>query len=180
VLADSADGSLADEDPPRIGRLLEPSSGVHRVAGHHELGRLRLPARDHLAAVHAEADRDSIHQRGVGPDAIAQVDRRKERPGGIVVVGNRQPEHRHDRVADELLDPTAVLLDGIAGNGEEPAEERPDVLGIERLAERGRADDVGEQDRDEPALFAHGGMIAASPQARQDEDRTISALDRLI
>ena len=55
-----------------------------------------------------------------------------------------QAEYSHHGVADVLLDPTAVLLDGVASDGEQPCEERADVLRVERLAQRRRADHVGE------------------------------------
>jgi hypothetical protein len=54
-------------------------------------------------------------------------------------------EHGHHRVADVLLDPTAMLVDGLACNREQARKERPNILRIERLAERCRADDVGSQ-----------------------------------
>ena len=57
-------------------------------------------------------------------------------------------EDGHDRVADELLDRAAVALDGAAGGGEVAVEHAPQRLGVERLRELGRLDEVGEKDRD--------------------------------
>jgi hypothetical protein len=50
-------------------------------------------------------------------------------------------------------------------------EEGSDVLGVERLAARGEAGEVCEQDRDRPALLVDRGLIAAAmgaPQALQN------------
>ena len=64
----------------------------------------------------------------------------------VVLVRDRNPEDRHDRVADELLDGAAVALDDRAQILEVAAHARAQRLRIGRLAERGRADEVAEED----------------------------------
>ena len=44
-------------------------------------------------------------------DGIAHLDRRPHRAQRVVLVDVRQPEDRHRRVADELLDRAAVALE---------------------------------------------------------------------
>ena len=54
------------------------------------------------------------------------------------------------------------LLDHLPRDREVARHQRPDILGIERLAEPGRADSVGEQDGDEPPLLGHGRIVRGS------------------
>jgi len=69
-------------------------------------------------------------------------------------VRERRPEHRHHRVADELLNRSTVPLE----LGTDPrvvgAEQRLDVLGVELLRTGREADEVTEQTRDHLALRA--------------------------
>src|SRR4029079_3432798 len=63
---------------------------------------------------------------------------------------------RHDRVADELLHGSAVALENDAQVLEVAAHARTECLGVGRLAERRRADEVAEEDGDDLALLARG------------------------
>ncbi len=65
---------------------------------------------------------------------------------------DRRAPHRHDRVADELLDRAAVAADHLAGEVEVAAERVADVLGVALLGEGREPDEVGEQHRDETSL----------------------------
>jgi hypothetical protein len=62
-------------------------------------------------------------------------------------------EEPDNRVADELLHDAAVLLERHAHDLVEATEPQPHVLDVERLRSGGRADDVGEERRDCPALL---------------------------
>ena len=91
---------------------------------------------------------------------------------------DRDPEHSHHRVADELLHRAAVALDDRLHPLEVAGKQRPDRLRVGRLPERRRADDVAEQDGHDlallrrpcdrrcPALGAElerlGGLVAAN------------------
>ena len=58
-------------------------------------------------------DPEPLRERGVQPlDRTLHVERGPHRPEGIVLVYLRETEHRHHRVADELLHDAAVALDG--------------------------------------------------------------------
>jgi hypothetical protein len=69
-------------------------------------------------------------------------------------VGRGDPEDRHHRVPDELLDAAAVTLENRPQIFEVPPHPRAQGLGIGRLAERGRADEVAEENGDDLALLA--------------------------
>ena len=45
------------------------------------------------------------------PDRVDEVECRPHRPLGVVLLRDRRAPHRHDRVADELLDRPAVATD---------------------------------------------------------------------
>ena len=76
---------------------------------------------------------------------------RLDRAQRVVVVADRQPEDRDDRVADDLLDRAAVRLEDRAHLIEVEGQDLAQRLRIEALAERGRALQVGVDDRREAA-----------------------------
>src|SRR5204862_4975962 len=59
----------------------------------------------------------------------------------------RQSEDGHDCVADELLDGAPLAFEDRLHRLEVPAQNLPERLGIERLAETRRAHEVREEDR---------------------------------
>ena len=71
---------------------------------------------------------------------------------GIVLVGHGDAEEGGDPVAHEGVDDAAELLDGSRHAADALADQRLHLLGSQPLADRGRADDVGEQRRDGPKL----------------------------
>ena len=125
--------------------LLEARGHVHGVTCRQPLRR----AGDHLAT----ADADSALDAQCGQRRL-HLRRRPQRAHGIVLVHRRQPEDRHHRVADELLDDPAVALDDRLHALEVAREQGTERLGVERLAESRRSGDVTEQDRDDLALLA--------------------------
>ena len=107
-------GQLTDKDVARGGRLLEARCGVDGVAGYEPLTEVGV-ARDHLAGIHADLHLHSAARRACKASIQAGKGslHLKGRAGGpkrVVLVKDRQPEDRHHRVADELLDGGAVLL----------------------------------------------------------------------
>ena len=108
------------------GRLLEAGCDVDGIAGDE---RLALSADDDLAGVDADPSLEPVlrdrgaHLRG-GPN----------RAQGVVLVRDRDPEHGHHRVADELLDRAAVALDDRAEILEVAAHAGAQRLRIGRLA----------------------------------------------
>ena len=75
-----------------------------------------------------------------------------DRALGVVLVGGGRSPHRHHRVADELLDRAAVPLDDPPRQLEVAGQQLARLLGVALLGEGREADQVGEQDRHQPAL----------------------------
>ena len=72
---------------------------------------------------------------------------------GVVLEGRGRAEDGHHRIADELLDRAAGELDLLAHRVVEPLELYPHALRVSIACVRGRPDEVGEENRDELALF---------------------------
>ena len=87
----------------------------------------------------------------------------------VVFLGHRRAPDGHHCVADELLHHAAVALDHPAGCLEVARLQLADVLEVAALAERGVADEVGEQDRDEPPLGDR--HIRRRPRRRRRRER---------
>jgi hypothetical protein len=100
---------------------------------------------------------------GLGGDAISQFKRRGERPQYVVAVRLGQSKNSHHGVSDKLFGGSAVGGHDLPGECVLPAEQGAHVLGIERLAELGRAGHVGEEDRDDPAFFRHRESRCSAP-----------------
>ena len=81
-----------------------------------------------------------------------ELDRGADRALGVVLVGDRRAPHRHDRIADELLDRPAVPGDDRPADLEVAGEQLLDLLGIAALGQGRERDEVDEQDRHEAPL----------------------------
>ena len=127
-------------------------------AGPARLAGLRVGRGQDLPGVHAgpdlHLDSEALSELVVHsfePSLHAQ--RGSKGSGGIVLVRDRDAEHGHDRVPDELLDSPALGLDLLAHRGEVGAHYILETFGVQALAECGRTGDVREQDRDQAALL---------------------------
>ena len=78
-------------------------------------------------------------------------------------MGGRRAEQRQHAVAGQILDGAAEALDRVHHPGDRVADHEAHLLGVELLAERGRADEVGRERRDDTALLAHGRLSAHGP-----------------
>ena len=159
-VADGVVRRFAHDNIIWLGLLLEARGKVHGVAGGHRCATERVADHDL-----ARLDPDPCLQ----PDALARLrvpadldealaDRQRGADGTfrIVLVGLRQTEDGHHRVAAELLDGAAAPLDLLGGKLEELAHESADDLRIELLAERRRSRQVREERRhDASFLYAH-------------------------
>ena len=172
---DQLAGERPDQHLVRAGGLLEARGDVDGVAGDEPLPRCRI-ARDDLAGVDAGAvlERDAEArvelgvqslERGLHPGGGAH------RPLGVVLVQVREAEDRHHGVADELLDGPAVALELAAHHVEVARHHGPKRLRVEPLADRGRADEVREDDRDRLSDLACGldGVKRRAAEAAQAE-----------
>jgi hypothetical protein len=96
-------------------------------------------------------------------------------------VQRRHAEHRHHRVADELLDRAAVPLERRLHSVEVARHHLPERLGIESLAELRRADDVGEDDRHDLPRLARRVRVfesSAAAAAKASVGRVLAAARR--
>ena len=144
---------VADEHVARLSRRLDPRCRVDDVAGNHPLVR-RIQRDGRFAGEDAGAgserrDADLFSQ---GLDRLGQLERGPHGPLGVVLVRHRRAPHRHDRIADELLDHAAVAPDQAATGLEVPGQEVANLLRVAGLGERRESDEVREHDRDEPPL----------------------------
>ena len=154
-------GVLADAHRPRGRGLLHPR---RHVDGH---------AADAVVAVDATAEQhlpgvDAHPQAEVGVAMSRQHVLRHRATGlqngqprqhgalGIVLVRHWRAKHRQQTVAGVLQDPALVLLDDRGEAFQRPVHHRADFFRVQMLTQSGRADDVGEQHRDQPELLAAG------------------------
>ncbi len=151
-------GRLAEQDLVRLRCLLQAGGDVDRVPGRQPL----LGAGDDLPGVDpgAQAERDAV----VALELLVQPGERGADSGGraqraqrVVLVRDRDAEHRHHRVPDELLHRAAVALDLGPDRLEVAGEHVAQALGVEPLPERRRAGHVAEEDGDDLALLSRGG-----------------------
>ena len=131
-VADEPERRVAGEDPVRPGLLLETLGGDDRRPG-----RERMPARgiagDHLSRL----DSDPRHEPEVG-DRTADLDGRPHGAEGVVLVGDGNAEDGHHRIADVLLDGSAVTLDGAARGRVVALLDGPQRLRVEAVEELAR------------------------------------------
>jgi hypothetical protein len=137
----------------RRGRL-EARGRVDDVAGDHRLAELRPGAERDQRLAGVDGDPDLHVEPLEGLHVVADRERRPHRALRVVAVGRRSPEDGHDRVADELLDHAAERLELAANEVVVGREERPDVLRVEHFGPGGEADEIDEDDRNEPPLVA--------------------------
>ena len=171
------------QDLAGLGSGLQARRRVHDLTGHEQLSGGAF-ARGGLARLDAHPHVERLSEpRGAAESAHAGADReaRSDRAHRVVLVDVRQPEDRHDGVADELLRPPAQVLQLLRGGGEELSEDLPRSLGVEALREAGGVHEVGEEDRDDLALLGaqrradDGAAVRAEPGVvgeRMAADRT--------
>ena len=145
---------LADQDPVHRRRRLQPRRGVDDIAGGHSFA-LGGPGAERDQGL-ARVDGDSHLELLLLDRPVADLERRTHRAFRVVLVRRGCAEQRYDGVADELLDGAAEALELGTKVPVVRREQRPHVLRVELLRTRGEADEVGEQDRHDLPLLAHG------------------------
>jgi hypothetical protein len=152
-------------------RLLEACGNVHGVPRRKPL----LGPGDHFAGGNADSPLDAeLRNRGLHLDGGAN------RSQCVVLMDGRNAEHRHNRIADELLDRAAVPLDDRLHPLEIPGEERPQRFGVEPLAELCRPGDVTEEDGDDLPLLARRPATSEVPQCGQKEKSPALSRPQLV
>ena len=97
------------------------------------------------------------HLLGVLLDRVLHPERRVARPHGVVLVGERRAEERHDPVAHDLVDGALVAVDGLHHPLEHGVEELARLLGVAVGEQLHRALEVGEEHGDLLALALERG-----------------------
>ena len=119
---------------------------------------------DDLARIetHPHSDIESglaPHVRGERPQLARHLERRRAGALGVILVGDRCPEERHDAVAGVLVDGSLVAVDAVSEDPEEAIEETMPFLGIDALGELHGLCDVGEEDGDRLALALERALV---------------------
>ncbi len=181
--AGEALGRLADGDRSGLGRGLKAGRDVHGVADH-GVAVAHL-AGEHLARVDADPEGEidagdllvdlvhgALHGKAGADGAL-----------GVVLVGDRRAEDRHDVVADELVDGPAEAGHLLAKPLEGTVHHRLEGLGVHPLGDGGVTRQVGENDGGLATLlgpdFRYGGgcgcrgggaRLAGQPRAALDAE----------
>jgi hypothetical protein len=147
-----------DHDRAGIGDLLHPRGQVrslsHRGVVHVEIAA--DGAHDDLPGVQPDTDLDHGRVRAsyvfrVLLHAFLHPDRRIAGPHGVVLMGERRAEQRHDPVAHHLVDRALIAVDGLHHPFEHRIEEFAGLLGIAISEQLHGALEVGEE---------HGHLLA--------------------
>ena len=168
--------------PPHRGDALQAGGRVDHVAGDHSLGPPGRRQRDkRLPGGDANPYRQAARSGGLVQllDGLQDAQAGPDGPLRVVLVGDRRAEHRHHRVADELLDGAPEPLDlgpnraeVIGATGPGRPRDRPGPTG-------GEPDQVAEQHRDDLALLAGRGPWPGGRPPQRPQNRTPSELERL-
>ncbi len=164
VALDQVQGRARDQDAARARELFQPRRQVCRLTDrrvvHVEIA-VDGP-HDDLARVEPDPD---LHVDTVRPARLRRValhellhpQRRVAGADGMVLVGHRRAEQRHDPIAHHLVDGALVAVDRLHHPLEDGVQELPGLLGIPIGEELHRAFHVGEQHRHLLALALQCG-----------------------
>ena len=183
---DQAVRLLSEEDLHRRSVLFEARGDVHGVAGHEPMSDAHVTGH-HLAGVHArpvlEPDAVDLLETGVDANELfLHLGGGPDRAERVVLVELRQPEDRHDRVSDVLLDGPTVLLQHGAHRVEVLVQDLAKGLGVQPLGEGRGSLQVREDDRDGLAdLFGDDldrGQLGAAHAAHAEPIRVLLTATR--
>ena len=163
----------ADQDLARWRGLLQPGRHVDGVARHERLAFAGHDLAGIDAGTEGEGDGELLSEPG---QPLADLGHRAHRTQRIVLVGDRDPEHRHRGVSDELLDRAAVPLHDQADLLEVAPHRPSHRLRVEPLAQGGRSGHVTEDDGDGLSHLARCGRRRERSSARAAELEPVRAL----
>ena len=139
---------LADENGAWLGRRLQSARGVHQVPGHHALAG-SPDSHSRLSRKNARARLDARPELRYG---AYKVEGRPHCAFRVVLLGSRGAPHCHHGIADELLYVAAITADHLTRQLEVARQGLAHLLRILALGEGREADEVREQDADQPEL----------------------------
>ncbi len=127
----------AEENAARLRKLLHPGREVRRLADRRVVHVQIGPDGAHhdLPGVEPDADLDhgrvsASHLVRVLLHALLHPERRVARAYGVILVGERRAEQRHDPVPHHLIHRALVAVDGLHHSLEDGVEDLPRLLGI--------------------------------------------------
>ena len=167
--------ALADENDTGGRNGLEPRRGIDDVTGDHALAH--STGRDgRLAGQHGRTQRQCLITQPQLAHLSDEVQRSSNGPLRIIFTRDRRAPHRHDGVADELLDAAAVAFDDLPRHVEVARQQIARLFRVALLGQRRETDDVGEKDRNEASFRGWCRRLRArsgAPCGRSDA-RTIN------
>jgi hypothetical protein len=181
-VADQAPSRFADHDLAWRCRPGQSSGGGDGLAGD---GRIRAlsAAGNYLSG----ADRDPRLQFESGRsklvsqtrDCGAQIESRAHRPERVILVNAGHAEHRHERLADPLIEHATVRGDDGFGRVEIAPEYVAQHLGVELTCKRCRLAEVAEEHSDRLSSFARRLRLPSYSRIRaRTRERGFVAKDR--
>ena len=171
-----------DDDLAAGDELLDPRRDVGGVA-ERVVGLVALGLDHDGAGVDRDPRRevDAVglaHLARVALERALDRERRQDGALGVVLVRGRRAEDRIELVPGEARDGALVALDLRAHHAHHLVDEELGALRAEPLRDRRRADEVGEEDRDDAALAGgdgHAPILVAGLAAAVDRDRQQSS-----
>jgi hypothetical protein len=156
-------GRLVGREPDpdaQLGRhRLQTRCGVDGVTGQKRLARIRAYTEAHQGLTgidsHAEPQRRAL-QRDQFLRALDDPEAGAHRSFGIVLVGDRHPEHSHHGVTDELLHHPTVPFDLSTSHRGVRSQHPVDVFGVGRFRGRSESDQIAEESRHDLPFLAGG------------------------
>ena len=120
-------------------------------------------ADDDLAGVHADTDLDlealaAPELGAVTPNGLLHAKGRVAGAHGVVFVGDRRPEERHDPIAHHLVDRALVVVNALHHPFEDRIQDLPGLLGVTVGEQLHGALQVGEEDGDLFPFAFEGGL----------------------
>ena len=140
-----------DEDLTRFGVRLQAGSHVDSIAHDRVVFAAPGPHATGVdeAGVDAKVDGEAHLSVPVeGHKSLLHLQRGSQGPFGVVLVGLRRAEKRHDLVAHELVNSAAIALDAGDQAVEAGGDQVAKGFGVELLGEGCEAGDIGEEDGD--------------------------------
>src|SRR6202035_458808 len=107
---------------------------------------------------------------------LPDLRRRPNRPQRVILVHDRDAEHRHHRIPNELLHRPTVALDDCPHLGEVPVENSAQHLRIELLPQRRRPRHIAKQRRHNLPRLARRSRLLQGSSARPTEAKALRAL----
>ncbi len=153
-----APGHVVHQHGSRLGDRLEARSRVHRVSEHHGLGvgaTLHRSGSGEHPRAHAQLGH--THLLTEGGYRLRECKGGADGALGVVLACHGRSPHRHDGVADELLNRAAMALYQRAAAVEVPRQQLSNFLRVAMLGERREAHQVREEHGHQAALRVHGG-----------------------